>query len=1084
MRVRTLLAIALLIACCATAALTPQASADPNGQRHPRGIPGGPPDGSTCQTGGPWNQYGKYWGGICQEKIGLLVKCVDDKYGGDGLGYVTVNEWGGICEDDTTGGPMFAPVGSQGSSHSWFDAQYHALGVGMRSMVYTNEKVEFDYKNHIGLNPGGPCLSKDDSRGTELLTYVARTPPPQYQHVEALSNPLANDDVLHSISGGGGTAPAFTISTGDGDGGRIIGQTTSCAGGVTVEKYVMNPDSTDVQNLTYDYWSGLIGISGSRTFVDNSNPGNCLGVSGCFWGGASPTPGPTPSTNPNGDPANPLPAYDNTVVGAFSCYDVMYSDVSGLTYNRGQSNITWNGSYELDTTYPTGMPWDWNNSFPGLLKAELDWANAMRKPASTSPASRCNDGSMWQIWSNGFANPGGTIANDTNDTWAWNESCDGDQMGGNLFQSNEGTATNMIGASEENAWYDNGTNLPYPGEWAINVNCATDVQAESYQAFVEVGGHPGLHDITYDGYDMSTLITPAITLSSSPQTVAVAGGVTGNDGINGNAIGQKDVALMVVDATNGNEIVMDAGQAGTSTLKAIFTKNHGAGVVLRTLSPESARITTAALSYMVQQDGKTVVQSSWWNTSQGNSFANHYDMGAYAEEMFHGQWLRTAPYFVGNPVYTELTVQANSGTSTLTFNADAGPTIANALCLSNCWNGTRDMTVGQVLNLFDPGTPSHLESVTVATITPPNTITINGTLANTHAIGAVLRGTQAFDGCQKLPDGTYAADNSTTGGIGYYAVGGTCGEDGVTGGSNPHRPGGGYCREAKNGTYLANGPVFNWAVCINTTNKAIPINTLYSGGGCTANCLTNSYAHYCGALVLNGNAVDDSCLGRNPPVNSTGTLNFVTTSNTAVTVTGLNTITPASMAGISNGETMVYDPTGAHPETLVISNVTGSTFQATFAFTHSTGVFLEGVIFTPGSMNGVRVGGLYLLDATPNLETVCVASTTSTTATFGTQVSGGNCSAGFFGFVHSGTVPLTSASGTIQLDGVTNPDGGYDGGGGTICGYGGPYNNAGNNPSPAPQSSFSTSNCPALTSSSSSDSSDSLAPGTGVFFFQ
>ncbi len=951
------------------------------------GCQGSPPatsnptaDGTQSTTGGIWNQPCVYWSGVCERKRALLIKGVDDKYGGNGLGPTVINEMTDVNQDDVANGPLYESGSSLGSgSNSLFDGRYSDLGIGAKSMQYNNERIFIDDKNRLGANVGTTCGSVD-ARDDEMLTYIANF---GNAHIEGSPANAANDDILHAT----GTVNS-ALSAGDGDGGRQTGTPNNC-NGETVQLWAMNLDSTDLQNLTLDYLSGKLGLSGSLTYVSTTVPGNN------FWK-ATPAPG---IANPNGDTTHPFPNYDSTKVGAAACYDYWYSDVSSPFYNSGNNGNPWTKSAELDTSLTTGGTkgiWDWTQSSPGIIKAQLDWVNALVKPLGTG-GSRCNDGSKFQIWENGAGQNSGTaVANDTNHTWAVSQSCNADEYGGNYFGSGQGTATNVAGADMENAWIDFHAGYLNPKGWAPDINCATDIYAETSTIFAAVGGHSQLFDSSYDGYDMSTTTSGAITASSSPQTVTV-----GNAGIQGNAIGQVAAPLFVVDATNGNEIVSDAGQSGTTSIKAIFTKNHPSGTVIRTIAPESTRITAISLTYMTEVDARTVVQYSWWNTGQGSSFANHYDTDNYPEESFHTQWATTAAPYVGNAVYTKLTAQTNSGGTILTIQADSG---ASQFCTVNCWNGTRDMWVGQKLNLFDPGTTPDLETVTVSSIDSSTQIHVTSGLSFTHAAGAILRGTQAADGAQILGDGNAYADQSTSGGMGDYRIGGTEGTDGVLGGTSPNRAGAAYCRAGTSSTYMGQGPLFNIAFCVNMTNKAVQIKALYAAGGCTANCLTQSYAHYCGALVLNGGAVDDSCLGRTPPVNTTGTL--------------------------------------------------------------------SGNVFTPASMSGVKAFALYLLDTGSNLEPVCVVSTTSTTATLGATVSGGNCHAGGFAHTHSGTVALTSASATIQLDAAG------DGGGGTICGYGGPYNTS------APQTSFSTANCPALTASSSTDTADYIAPMTGIILLQ
>jgi hypothetical protein len=66
-----------------------------------------------------------------------------------------------------------------------------------------------------------------------------------------------------------------------------------------------------------------------------------------------------------------------------------------------------------------------------------------------------------------------------------------------------------------------------------------------------------------------------------------------------------------------------------------------------------------------------------------------------------------------------------------------------------------------------------------------------------------------------------------------------------------------------------------------------------------------------------------------------GALLVNTNTSTAVGAAGAATITPASMANISVGTSLLVD-TGASQETVVVTAVTATTFTATFANTHSS----------------------------------------------------------------------------------------------------------------------------------------------------
>ena len=86
----------------------------------------------------------------------------------------------------------------------------------------------------------------------------------------------------------------------------------------------------------------------------------------------------------------------------------------------------------------------------------------------------------------------------------------------------------------------------------------------------------------------------------------------------------------------------------------------------------------------------------------------------------------------------------------------------------------------------------------------------------------ILRGTQAFDGCQ-LINSSPTPDTSASGGIISYLISGTCGSDGLTAGTS--HAGGVYCREFSAMSYYA-GASFEAAACVNMTNQDVLFHNL------------------------------------------------------------------------------------------------------------------------------------------------------------------------------------------------------------------------------------------------------------------
>lgn len=76
---------------------------------------------------------------------------------------------------------------------------------------------------------------------------------------------------------------------------------------------------------------------------------------------------------------------------------------------------------------------------------------------------------------------------------------------------------------------------------------------------------------------------------------------------------------------------------------------------------------------------------------------------------------------------------------------------------------------------------------------------------------------------------------------------------------------------------------------------------------------------------------------------SPSSLRVNTTSGTAVAAPGTVTITPASMTNIVNGVKLLYNAGSTSLEKVTVSNVTGTTFDATFKNTHLTGVAIKSV---------------------------------------------------------------------------------------------------------------------------------------------
>jgi len=243
-------------------------------------------------------------------------------------------------------------------------------------------------------------------------------------------------------------------------------------------------------------------------------------------------------------------------------------------------------------------------------------------------------------------------------------------------------------------------------------------------------------------------------------------------------------------------------------------------------------------------DGRSVVQMKY-----GTS---HFDLPVYPEAMIYpGSPTTTMGTFQGNPVLTK----SDAGV------ASPGPLATMVV------HDTRDIQVGQTLNLFNSDR-SGWEKVTVhAVARNTNTVTFDN-VAFSHGAHSILRGTQAYDGCQMVGSPVVPEpDGAAPGGIADYLITGTCGEDGTS----MHRAAGVYCREFTGMTVFA-GPTMNGAACVNMTNKSVTFNSLLvgtAGGTCPGGigisyCLTRAYTHVCGAF----DSSDDGCLAETPPIST------------------------------------------------------------------------------------------------------------------------------------------------------------------------------------------------------------------------
>ena len=239
--------------------------------------------------------------------------------------------------------------------------------------------------------------------------------------------------------------------------------------------------------------------------------------------------------------------------------------------------------------------------------------------------------------------------------------------------------------------------------------------------------------------------------------------------VNGSQIGNNAYALMIDPTTHPEIVSVSASSSGSIT--AIFTRSHTPTYAVRTLSPYSYRITEYALDLLAYQPGQTVVQMKY--------FTSALDLPIYAEALLVPALPSsppTIPPFAGNPVSTLVVRPAPSPTAT---------------SVKITVSSKRDIQTGETLNLFD--SVAGNEPVSVTAIDPTLFKVTVSSIALAHTGNPViLRGTQAFDGCQ-LINSSPTPDTSASGGIISYLISGTCGSDGLTAGAS--HAGGVYCRE-------------------------------------------------------------------------------------------------------------------------------------------------------------------------------------------------------------------------------------------------------------------------------------------------
>lgn len=121
--------------------------------------------------------------------------------------------------------------------------------------------------------------------------------------------------------------------------------------------------------------------------------------------------------------------------------------------------------------------------------------------------------------------------------------------------------------------------------------------------------------------------------------------------------------------------------------------------------------------------------------------------------------------------------------------------------------------------------------------------------------------------------------------------------------------------------------------------------------------------------------------------NTAVTLSVNTTIAAAITAGAGVTVTPASMTGIGNGDTLhIYNATDGRYEDVLVTGTTGTTFTATFINSYSGGAVVRertAVTITPNSMVGIYVGQRLAIEAghASNAESVEVTAVTGSTFT-------------------------------------------------------------------------------------------------------
>jgi len=369
--------------------------------------------------------------------------------------------------------------------------------------------------------------------------------------------------------------------------------------------------------------------------------------------------------------------------------------------------------------------------------------------------------------------------------------------------------------------------------------------------------------------------------------------------VNQGSLGGLPYTLLIDPATHP-EFVSVIASTGSS-VTATFTKTHSGTYTVASMSPYSYCITEYALDLLGYQQGLTMVEMSFYTSS--------FDIPIYAEALLVPVAVTSSPApvmgtFKGNPVATDM------------FSPYPSPTAAATKFPVAT---TRDIKVGQTLNLFSSASDWETDSV-VAVDPTGKEVTLNEIQkSHTHS-PLILRGTQAFDGCQMI--GTTAEpDASTSGGIGDFLISGTCGTDGVA--SNSHA-GGVYCREFRAMSFYAE-QAFNAAACVNLTDQNVSVNSLTSAGGCSGYCLTQTYGHVCGAI----NSSDDGCLFETSPVSVTLSNQVFPGNDRLVQVSSVTNIDVEGSYRVDQG----LSP----QETIVVTQIMGSQIRASFQNHHFAG---------------------------------------------------------------------------------------------------------------------------------------------------